>query len=29
MPEKETNPKTAESAEKQDKWIIEWIITIP
>lgn len=29
MSEKDTNEKTAESTEKPNKWIIEWIITIP
>ncbi|GJM42846.1 MAG: hypothetical protein DHS20C20_31280 [Ardenticatenaceae bacterium] len=29
MSEKEPTQKTAESAEKQTKWVIQWYITIP
>lgn len=27
--EQESGAKTAESAEKQTKWLIQWYITIP
>ena len=29
MSDKESTPKTAESEEKEPKWLIQWYITIP